>query len=1256
MIVEQRTVSSPVTSLIDMLRRQALAQPNALSGVYLAEDESVKDQVTFGRLDEQARAIAARLQGLGVTSDPVMLLYPPGLEFISAFFGCLYAGVVAVPLPVPRHKAALAQFVGIRGDLDARIVLTTAATKGRLLRLDVPGADALTYLTTDDTMSDLARAWREPAVPAEAVAYLQYTSGSTSNRKGVAIRHGNVIANLDAIAERFEHHAASVGVNWLPHTHDLGLVSGILQPIYHGHLNVLMSPTAFVQHPVRWLNAITRYRGTYSNSPNFGYDLCVRQITPDQRATLDLGSWQVALNGAEPVRQQTMDAFAEAFAGCGLRPDVMFPAYGLAEATLMVSGGGSRRARPVGVSLEAAALERDRIVEASAPGKARRVMGCGRIVQSTVVVIVDPVTRQPCSDDTVGEIWVNGPGVAAGYWQREADTNDTFGARLAVDDGRTYLRTGDLGFLRDGELFITGRLKDLIIVRGSNHYPQDIELTIEQSHASLRPGCGAAFSIEVDGTEQLVVVFELEREHLRAPDTDEVTRCARRAVAEQHDLQLYGLALLKTGTVPRTPSGKIQRRQCRADFLAGELSEVWRWTVEAHVEGRVEDPSPRVPVDGGGRARSAEELNAWLREYAGDRLNSRLMDERRSIAPHVLLDFGNEGVLGLQVPRAMGGIELGHLGAMQVFQQLGAIDETLAMMTIVHNVLGIRPILHHASPGIRNTWLPRLATGRDLAAFAITEPAAGSNPQGITSTAVPDGPDAWILNGQKSWSGTAGWASLINVFVQNRHADGSSQGVCGFAVPRATRGLRMGPEALTLGMRGMVQNTIYLEGARVTREQSLGEVGNGMAVAYDAMLQGRLAIGAACVGGMKRCLQLGLRYATRRTISTGRLVDNPVFLERAGTYSAALQAIESLVAQVAGRLDRGVDIPNDLLVMCKIAGSEWLCRAADDLVQFLGGRGYIETNVAAQLLRDARVTRILEGPTEALVMYLGSRVVNDRSALHRFLDADLGAASIAARLAEVADEVHARCTGTAPRFGDGAPDARRFAYALIGQVATDAVLAAVMPADAPAHCRVWAQQHFEASVDAAMERSSQSGFTLDAGALGAVVDSYETAIGDIEQTLAGEDTLLDAMLARGPARSTAVRPPAIGTAEKTRTTPEAQEVAGLRVTTGTVPDTPPEIATAVAVQVVTARAPRVSDTAEIEAFIARWVAKELKMPAASIDVRKSFFDYGLDSVTTVMLTAALEGWLSLEISPELAYDVPVMRQFAERLAQMARTR
>ncbi|MEO0935837.1 MAG: acyl-CoA dehydrogenase family protein, partial [Cyanobacteria bacterium J06641_2] len=387
-----------------------------------------------------------------------------------------------------------------------------------------------------------------------------------------------------------------------------------------------------------------------------------------------------------------------------------------------------------------------------------------------------------------------------------------------------------------------------------------------------------------------------------------------------------------------------------------------------------------------------------------------LQNPRRSIPPHIVLDFGNRGLLGMQVPREYGGLGLNNYDTMRVLQQLGAIDPTLSLFVGLNNILGIRPILRYGSRALKDELLPILATGRELAAFAITEPAAGSNPQGMTSQAIPDG-DEWRLNGTKIWSGSAAWAGVTNVFVRHQNPDGSWQGISGFAVRKGT-GLRQGKEALTMGMRGMVQNTVYLNDVSVSAEQMLGQPGAGMQVAQDAMMYGRLAIAAASVGGMKRCTQLMLRYSSRRSVSTGKLLENPFVLKRLSEITAAITATENLVSQVAQRLDAGETIPPEIYTACKTAAPEFYWQAADSLVQVLGGRGYIETNIAPQILRDARILRIFEGPTETLNMFLGSRAIHESGSLISFISESLQAPEIAEKLQTAASQIYEK---TSPR-------------------------------------------------------------------------------------------------------------------------------------------------------------------------------------------------------------------------------------------------
>jgi acyl-CoA synthetase (AMP-forming)/AMP-acid ligase II len=567
-------------SLVEMLRHRAATAGDTIAYTFLVDGEHEGDAITYGQLDRRARAIAATLQGRGLEAGSrALLLYPPGLDFIAAFFGCLYAGVVAVP-SYPPHPAqvsrALPRLLAITCDAEVSVVLCSepVAVMAPAVAALAPALATLAWLATDEIDERRAMAWQAPPLDANALAFLQYTSGSTAAPKGVMVSQANLLHNLGYANYVEENDGTSVSVSWLPVIHDMGLIEGVLEPAFAGYPAYLMAPASFLQRPIRWLQAITRYRATNSGGPNFAYDLCVRKIGAAQREPLDLSTWRVAYNGAEPIRRDTLVAFHDSFARHGFRWNAFYPVYGLAEATLVVSSG-RRDYEPRFVDADTAALR-----EGRAP--ATPLVSCGPAGCGTRVVIVDPDTSEPCPDDSVGEIWVASPSVARGYWNRPAETRRTFHAHLC-DGAGPFLRTGDLGVLRDGEVVVTGRLKDLLIVRGLKHYPQDIELTAERSDAAVRAGCVAAFAVDVDGAENVVVAAEIDPRRLSATIGDDgachaIATAIRRAVAEQHGIQLHAVVLLSIGALPKTSSGKLRRHACRSAFDDGTLDELHRWT------------------------------------------------------------------------------------------------------------------------------------------------------------------------------------------------------------------------------------------------------------------------------------------------------------------------------------------------------------------------------------------------------------------------------------------------------------------------------------------------------------------------------------------------------------------------------------------------------------------------------------------------------------------------------------------------------
>lgn len=602
----------PLT-LIDLLCSRLWHQPDHLAYTFLPDGDAQEINLTYEELDRRARAIAQSLREFETQAQRVLLLYPPGIDFIAGFFGCLYAGMIAVPAYPPdaaRLNRTLPRLQAIANDAQAKIVLTDSRilSMSKFVFAQAPELETLRWIATDAIPTgEPSERWNRPTSQGDDIAFLQYTSGSTGTPKGVMLSHSNLLHNASLVYNAVEHTAGDRYVSWLPMFHDMGFMAGVLQPLYAGIPAILMSPVSFLQNPVCWLRAISRYKATTSGGPNFAYDLCVRKINPDLRATLDLSSWSVAFNGAEPIHAETLDRFAKTFESCGFRRETFFPCYGLAEATLIVSGG-MKSATPTVKTFEPDALKNNRVIETNLEaGENRLLVGCGQPLGDQRIAIVDPDSLKRCSTDQVGEIWVSGPSVAKGYWNLPEQTEYSFRAYISDTGEGPFLRTGDLGFLQDGQLFITGRLKDLIIIRGLNHYPQDIELVVEQSHRSLKQGCGAAFSIEADNQEQLVVVQEVDPN--KEADLNLVFENMRKAVAENHELQLYAIALIKPGTIPKTSSGKIQRRECKTSFLENSLNIIARWQQSSTTQ--VEEPDLPVTVSPTS-LRGPDEVQSWL--------------------------------------------------------------------------------------------------------------------------------------------------------------------------------------------------------------------------------------------------------------------------------------------------------------------------------------------------------------------------------------------------------------------------------------------------------------------------------------------------------------------------------------------------------------------------------------------------------------------------------------------------------------------
>jgi len=1179
--------------LAERLRERARSNPQRVAYTFLREDGGAQD-IGYAELAARVDALAGHMLHHAAPGQRALLLYPAGIDFIVAFFACLAAGIHAVPA-APAHRARdCARLEALLADAAPALVLCAPEAHAACAAALARAGCTAPLLREPGTAG--AAALPRPAL--DAVAFLQYTSGSTGQPKGVEVTHANIAANVAAIGSAFGFRPETVMVSWLPPFHDMGLIGSIAAPLMLGFRSVLMAPGSFLRRPGAWLEAVTRYSATCSGGPNFAWDLCLRRIQGAQKAQLDLSSLEVLYNGAEPVRATTLEAFMEAFGPCGLRREALFPCYGMAEATLLVAGGPRGRA-PRMLALDTAALERGAVREAS-QGQAgsRLLVSCGPGAPGVALAVVDPARATPRAEGEIGELWIAGPAVARGYHARPQDSARSFGLRIAdapaAWQGARWLRSGDLGFVRDGEVYITGRRKDVIVIHGRKIHAQDVEALAESAAAELAPNSCAAFALDgedKEGGERLALVVEATRALARGGDLDALARAIRAGVTAGTGVALQLLAFVAPGAFPRTTSGKVQRARCKELLQRGALPLLAVRT--AHAGGS---------EGSAGSATRADAAIDWLRGYAARRLDSRLADERRSLAPHVLLDFGAHGLLGLQAPLTKGGLALATTDLVRVMAQLAALDLSLATLVGVHNGLGLRPLLRFGTEALRAQWLPVLAGGRQLAAYALSEPQAGSNPRAIGSRAerVEGG---WRLDGEKHLIGLAAWAGVLTVFARAFDPAGRALGTIALLVPADAPGLVLGPEALTMGMRAMPQSALRFEGVYVPDAQVLGKPGAGMEVAQDAMGFARLGIGALCVGAMQRCLQLMARYAARRDIAGGRLLDNPVTLLRLHEADCAIEAAQALVDALAGEIDAGAALPLDACSACKCVLSELLWETVDRLVQMLGGRGYLENNLAPQLLRDARVLRILEGPSEALYAHLGAQARLPGNPLMRALER-LGAPGQAAWPTQL------------PAQGRGAwQDVRN------GEFAAWTLLAAAARGDAAA----WARRRLDLLRHAIEAESGAAAIAPSGGALLARVAQHARAIGDVEQEAPGEAGGLDPLLRRA-APDMAAAPVAAPAAPSSLELVRACVARWLRE--GGLGDGPNEELPGIAVDVAAERDGGAAFERE------HW------------NVDTPFSDLGIDSLASVPLALEIEQAGGVPVSAELLYDYPTVRALA----------
>ncbi|MCD9186662.1 MAG: AMP-binding protein [Pyrinomonadaceae bacterium] len=622
-------MSGNFNDLVSLLERRQQQQPDQLAFEFVVKDQLNGELLTYGELADNAKRVGAILQSYLKEGDAVMLLLRPGLPLISALFGAFYAKAVAALIPPPVDNQSRNFFKSVTQNLLPRVIITTEAVKKNLDEQikEIPVLQKSTILTVEEAMQATPLDWKPDGQNSEkSPCLIQYTSGSTNSPKGVVLSQENLMQNSMVIKQSFFHTSKSYGVIWLPPYHDMGLIGGIIQPVYSGFPTTLLSPKTFLQKPLRWLKLVTEKKATTSGGPNFAYDLCVKKISESEKEELDLSSWEVAFNGSERVNPKTIDEFSNFFKSTGFRKGSFLSCYGLAESTLYVTGG-LKREKPLVVKAERTALTENKF-DQSAENDADHIelVSCGFPAYGQAVKIVSPEGKV-CRQHEIGEIWVSSPSNALGYWMDES-SSEKFSAELNPSDGKKYFQTGDLGFFYKNELFITGRIKDLLIVRGKNHYHNDIEYTVKNSHRSLKEGKVITVGIENNGgrDEKLVVIHEIKNGGLEQPESNEIIAAIRERIAEKHQIAASEIILVRSGEITTTRNGKQARFAAKQKYLNGDYKVIASWSngesSEKHLINHIETAPqtdslrraklPELTIQPDNLMKTREAIKDWL--------------------------------------------------------------------------------------------------------------------------------------------------------------------------------------------------------------------------------------------------------------------------------------------------------------------------------------------------------------------------------------------------------------------------------------------------------------------------------------------------------------------------------------------------------------------------------------------------------------------------------------------------------------------
>lgn len=1167
---------------------------------FLTHDEI--ETWTYQDLDQHARAIAAVLQKVTVPTDRVLILLPPGLNYVAGYFGCLYAGCVAVPLYPSRKEDK--RIITVSQDAQPRVALVTTDMQTEAL-------PNIQKIEVDSIAITEAENYQAIKGKSKDIAFLQYTSGSTSIPKGVMVTHQNLLTNCQIIRDQyFQPEIIKTSCVWVPPWHDMGLIGGILFPLYVGRHAILFTSKRFIQEPLFWLKAISDYQVNISWAPNFALDLCIKEINRNPDEKLNLSCLKRLMNGGEPVQAKSIQDFEAAFEKFGLEKNVVYPGYGLAEATLSVSSKAIESKTRI-LFIDKKKYSQKKIEITNNKSNSIEIVSCGRAAKQYALKIVDPTKKIKKEKFQIGEIWLSGPSITAGYWNRLKDTEEMFKAHLENDMKKNYFRTGDLGFLDDkNNLYVVGRMKDVIIIRGENYYPQDIEKDVQQSHPDLLINGGAALGLlDKEGHEYLAIIHEI---HRHAKDFSAIFLAIQKTVTKNYELAVDEIILIPQATIPKTSSGKVKRYACKEALLQNQLKIKAHWqSIRIKKEENIEIgplETSREHMQNINNETAVNDIIEWLREYAERRINSRLMDERRSFFPYVILDLAHRGIFGLTVPVNYGGLGFTLQQAHKIIRQIAAIDPSLSVLVLSHNSLGTSPIVNYGTDELKKELLPKLAHGQELAGTGITEPEAGSHLGMISTTAVSIDKDRWELSGIKRWNGS-GWLNTMNVFVKVVDENNQAQGLSGFVISQDMPGVRIGNEALTMGWRGFAQNSLILDKVIVNKKHLLGELNKGMTVFNRTVTLSRLAIATVSLGIMQRALQLMQRFTSRRIIATGTLKKNSVILDIASELVAMTHSLECLIDIIFSSYAEN-KIPMEVSMIAKVLGSSYAWHIVSTTMQLTGGRGYMENNIFPQLLRDAQVLRIVEGANEVLLSWIGKSMV--QNTLDQTIIQKLNAQALIKSLTEMQNEILKIAIKS--RLFKTQSDLNNWLFYHIGRLTCDTFICATSDLNKKDNkerkfifeiMKNKREQHYNEIL------LSLHGKTIPTeNYIMQLVENYKKSIGDIEQNSYDEDRQLD------PYFSKKIKPSIITTTTKEERIPE-------KIT-------------------------------NVKNWLLNWVSSEFNINEKKINTDTDFTQLGLDSIYLVRLAHEIQKAYKIPIDSSIIWQYPTISQLSKHIEEQTK--